>query len=143
MDKLSLNNIERSLEKIANNLHKPFDGIDAKSRHRELISIQDKQTELQKKQLEILDKQTNLVLRQTEFSRLLTLATIVLAIGAFLQTTIQIMNIPSETYSQMIQSGGIWITLLAIMGLLFFISLMGGIVYLIIMTLFKKKKTNQ
>jgi len=137
MDKINLNGVEKALDKIANKLHKPFEESHTDKRHKEIIEIQDKQTELQRKQLEILEQQTILTSKQTEFSRLLMLATIVLAIGAFLQTTIQILNIPSGVYEKMIQNGGIWITLIATMGLILLFSLMGGIVYLIILSLKK------
>ncbi|MCK5449876.1 hypothetical protein KAI32_03345 [Candidatus Pacearchaeota archaeon] len=85
--------------------------------------------------LRFQQQQTMILERQTNFSRILMLATIVLAIGAFLQVIIQLINIPTSTYNNIATILGFWGGIMLFVPMIFFLGLMGIIIYLIILTI--------
>ena len=93
--------------------------------------------EIQEKQIKIQEQQGELIKQQTKFSKLLMLATIVLAIGSFLQTVVLLINIPQEVYKNIVQTLGYLGGVLLLLGLVFLLLLMGGIIYLIFMAFTK------
>jgi small basic protein len=118
------------------------ENINFQKRQIELMEEQQKilksQTEIQEKQITILSKQNKVIKEQTEFSRILMLATIVLAIGTFLQTIIQVTNIPQGTYEKMINVSGFFGGIIFSIGIVVLLALMGGIIYLIFLAFNKK-----
>jgi hypothetical protein len=125
----------RGLDSLINaieHLKDPFRSSEERDRHRELLKIQEKQTEILGKQKEINEKQSTV-------SRALTLATIVLALAAFLQTILAVMQLPSEFYQKLFDVAGFWGALLAIFGIFSFVVIMAIIVYLLILFFSKKK----
>jgi len=87
------------------------------------------QGRLNLKQVKIQEKQQEIIERQTEFTRALTIATIVLAMGAFLQICIQLINIPPGTYKNIITQIGFSGGVIMFSFIIIFLGFMGFLLY--------------
>lgn len=81
-DKIDLSGVERKLEEISRNLHKPFEDMDNRQRHKDMLEAQNKQhKEILESQNKFYEKTLSQQSELNKWTRYLAVATIILSIA--------------------------------------------------------------